>query len=239
MTFIELNNITKKFDFFKALKSISLEIEKDKLLGLIGHNGSGKTTLLRILATLSVPSQGEYLYKGEKIGNLYQLKDQTTLVFQKAKMFNRSVKKNISYGLRTKNLPKSKIEKGVEEGLELIKMQDQAEKNAKKISGGEKQRVALARAFATNPELLLLDEPTSNIDPGNSKIIEDAIKKISDEKDTTVILATHTLFQTKRLSDRTAHLYDGKIVEEGKTEKVFENPKNEKTKKFISGKLIT
>ncbi len=221
------------------MKSISLDIEKDNLLALIGHNGSGKTTLLRILATLSLPTEGDFIYKGEKIEDLYELKGKTTLVFQEAKMFNSTVEKNISYGLKMKNLPASEIEERVNEGLKLIKMEDHASKNAKKLSGGEQQRVALARAFATDPELLLLDEPTSNIDPGNAKIIEEAIKKISNEKNTTVIMATHTLFQTKRLSDRTAHLYDGKILEEGKTKRIFENPKNNKTEKFISGKLIT
>lgn len=209
------------------------------MLALIGHNGSGKTTLLRILATLSAPTEGDYIYKGKRIEDLYELRDKITLVFQEAKMFNSTVEKNIAYGLKMRNLPESEISERVDEGLELIKMQEHADKNAKKLSGGEQQRVALARAFATDPELLLLDEPTSNIDPGNAKIIEEAIKKISGEKDTTVIMATHTLFQTKRLSDRTAHLYDGKILEEGNTEEIFENPKNEKTEKFISGELIT
>lgn len=220
------------------MKSISIEIKEDDLLAFIGHNGSGKTTLLRILASLELPTSGEYLYKGKEVGELYELNKRVTLVFQKSTMFNSTVEDNIAYGLKMQNLPKSEIEEKVSEALKLVKMQNHVEKNAKDLSGGEQQRVALARAFVTNPELLLLDEPTTNIDPGNAKIVEEAIKEIVEKNGTTVIIATHILFQAKRLSNRIAHLYDGKILEEGSTEEVFEDPKYEKTRKFISGELV-
>lgn len=220
------------------MKSISLEIRKGDLLAFIGHNGSGKTTLLRILASLELPTSGRYLYRGEEINELYDLNKRATLVFQKSTMFNSSVEDNIAYGLKVRDFSRSEVESKVSEALELVKMQDHASKNAKDLSGGEQQRVALARAFVIDPDLLLLDEPTSNVDPGNAKIVEEAIKEIVEKNDTTVVLATHTLFQAKRLSNRTAHLYDGKILEEGKTEELFENPKHEKTKGFVSGELI-
>jgi len=220
------------------LKSISLEIEEGELLAFIGHNGSGKTTLLRILATLDTPTSGRYLYRGKEIDELYKLNKRVTLVFQKSTMFNSSVEENVAYGLKMRNFPKLEIEGKVSEALELVKMQDHAEKNAKDLSGGEQQRIALARAFVTDPELLLLDEPTANIDPGNAKIVERAIRKIVEDGNTTVAIATHTLFQARRLSERTAHLYDGEILEEGRTKELFENPRNEKTEKFISGELI-
>lgn len=220
------------------MKSISLEIEEGELLAFIGHNGSGKTTLLRILATLDTPTSGRYLYRGKEIDELYKLNKRVTLVFQKSTMFNSSVEENVAYGLKMRNFPKLEIEGKVSEALELVKMQDHAEKNAKDLSGGEQQRIALARAFVTDPELLLLDEPTANIDPGNAKIVERAIRKIVEDGNTTVAIATHTLFQARRLSERTAHLYDGEILEEGRTKELFENPRNEKTEKFISGELI-
>lgn len=238
MSFIKLKNVTKKFGSFEALKSISLGIKEGELLAFIGHNGSGKTTLLRILASLDTPTGGKYLYRGKEIDELYKLNKNVTLVFQKSTMFNSSVKENIAYGLKVRNLSKSKINEKVSEALELVKMQDHVDKNAKNLSGGEQQRVALARAFVIDPELLLLDEPTANVDPGNAKIVEEAIKEIVKEKSTTVAIATHTLFQAKRLADRTAHLYDGKIVEKGKTKELFENPRDERTEKFVSGELI-
>ncbi len=238
MSFIQLENITKKFGSFEALKSISLEIKEGDLLAFIGHNGSGKTTLLRILASLDIPTSGKYIYRGDEIDELYKLNRRVTLVFQKSTMFNSSVKDNIAYGLKVRNFSKSKIDNKVSEALKLVKMQDHVNKNAKNLSGGEQQRVALARAFVIDPDLLLLDEPTANVDPGNAKIVEEAIKEIVEEKNTTVAIATHTLFQAKRLSNRTVHLYQGKIVEEGGTKELFKNPRDEKTKKFVSGELI-
>ena len=220
------------------MKSVSIEINEGDLLAFIGHNGSGKTTLLRILASLDLPTSGKYLYRGKEIDDLYELNKRVTLVFQKSVMFNASVEDNIAYGLKVRDYSKSEVDEKVSKALDLVKMQNHVEKNAKDLSGGEQQRVALARAFVIDPDLLLLDEPTANVDPGNAKIVEEAIKKIVERNNTTVVIATHTLFQAKRLSNRTAHLYNGEILEEGKTEELFENPKDEKTKKFISGELI-
>ncbi|MFP4005706.1 MAG: phosphate ABC transporter ATP-binding protein [Candidatus Hadarchaeia archaeon] len=229
----------KKFDSFRALKSVSLDISKGDILAIIGHNGSGKTTLMRIMATLDLPTSGEYRYKKREVKDLYELNRKVTLVFQKTTMFSSTVEDNIAYGLKVRGISDEKRERKVRKALELVKMTEHAEKKAKKLSGGEQQRVAMARALVTDPELLLLDEPTSNIDPGNAKIVENSIREISKKNGTTVVFATHSLFQAKRLSEKTAHLFDGRILEKGKTEQVFENPKDERTKKFLSGKLIT
>jgi tungstate transport system ATP-binding protein len=233
-SFITLKNVSKKYGDVVALEGVNLKIERGEVLAIVGHSGAGKTTLLRILALLEKPDEGEYLYNGEMANDKHRTR--ITMIFQKPVMFNASVYTNIMYGLKVRRLGREERDKKVKEVLKLVNLEGYEKYNARKLSGGEQQRVAIARAIAIEPELLLMDEPTANLDPANVTTIEEVIKEIS-KMGTTVVLATHNLFQAKRLSDRTAHLFSGKLVEVSETGEFFGNPKSEITRKFVSGEL--
>jgi len=230
-----VKNLDKSFGEISALKDINLDIEEGGIITLVGVNGAGKTTLLRILAGLEEGSDGEILYGKMKISS-NKLRRIATMVFQKSIMFNRNVYENISFGLKARGFGKEQIDNKVFEALESVGLNNFEKRKAKKLSGGEQQRIALARAFVCNPKLLLLDEPTSNLDPANAIIIENFIK-ISGKKDSSIIVSTHNLFQAKRISTKIAHIYRGKILDIGNPKDFFSNPKNIITKSFLNGEL--
>jgi tungstate transport system ATP-binding protein len=165
-----------------------------------------------------------------------QLRKISTLVFQKSAMFSRSVYANLAYGLRIRHVPKKEIRQKVTEALESVGLQGFEKRRAKKVSGGEQQRVSLARALLLDPKILLLDEPTANLDPTSVRAIERAIvsRRSSEE---IIIMATHNLGQVKRLADFVIFMHEGRIVETGITKDLFDNPKEELTRKFLSGEL--
>jgi tungstate transport system ATP-binding protein len=233
---IIIENVTKIYDEIKALDSITLNLEANRVISLIGVNGSGKTTLLRILAGLEEATKGcvEFYDKRIKAQDLRQI---STLVFQKAIMFNTNVQNNVAFGLKIRNFDPKEIEGRINQALSTVRLCGFHKRKAKKLSTGEQQRIALARAFVIEPKILLLDEPTSNLDPMNAIIIEDAIKKMREKNGCTIILATHNLHQARRLSDKIVHIHFGKILETAKPEDFFENPSNKITKKFINGDL--
>jgi tungstate transport system ATP-binding protein len=233
---IEVIDLSKTFGKINALKNLNLEINLGEIFTFVGVNGSGKTTLLRILSGLEKASKGEILYTGNKIESK-DLRQISTLVFQKSIMFNKSVYENIAFGLRIRGFRKDHIDDKVFKALEVVGLSGFEKRKAKKLSGGEQQRVALARAFVFNPKLLLLDEPTSNLDPANAMIIEKFIKEMKGRKESSIIVSTHNLFQAKRISDRVAHIYRGEILDTGFSEDFFSNPNNSITKKFLSGEL--
>jgi|Deesub1362A_J573_1020465.scaffolds.fasta_scaffold00059_7 tungstate transport system ATP-binding protein len=234
---IELEGITKRFGEVIALDRVSLKIDEARIFAVIGNSGAGKTTLLRIISLLERQDEGRYLYKGEDAWSKEEdLKRRITMVFQKPVMFNTTVYNNIAYGLKLRGYTREEIKTKVAEMLELVRLEGYEKKNAKRLSGGEQQRVAIARALITEPELLVLDEPTANLDAANASVVERCIKELVGDG-TTVIMATHNLFQAKRLSDRVAYLFNGRLIEVGKTERVFEKPENELTEKFINGEL--
>ena len=234
----ELKEINREYDGSVALSNVSLRVKKGEILTIIGPNGAGKTSLLRIMALIDKPTGGSVYYDGVKVtgANRDRLKSKITMVFQEAVLFNTTVHKNLAYGLKLRNCPKREIERKIKEALELVRMKDYEYRPAKKLSGGEQQRVVLARALVLEPELLLLDEPTANLDPTNIAIIERIIRNIKE--DTGVVLATHNLFQAKRLSDKVACLLNGVLLDIGTPRRIFERPTNMKTRKFISGELF-
>ncbi|ABR56057.1 ABC transporter related [Methanococcus aeolicus Nankai-3] len=236
--YMELKNITKLHGGRKVLNNIEFNIKKGEIFCIMGHSGAGKTTLLKILALINKPDYGTYFIGGKEVKWDIDFRRKITLVFQNPVMFNSTVYNNIAYGLKIRKYPKEYIKKKVEDILEHIGLSNYKDRIAKSLSGGEKQRVALARALVIEPEVLLMDEPTANLDPSNSILIENIIKDTVKKYNTTIVLATHNLFQVKRLSDSTAHMYDGKIIEVGTTKKIFSNPKHELTKKFISGEMF-
>jgi tungstate transport system ATP-binding protein len=233
---INVKEVSKTYDNIIVLDSISLDMTSEKLVSLVGVNGSGKTTLLRIIAGLDEPTKGNVIFNNQilRAKNLRRIE---TMVFQKNIMFDNNVFDNVAFGLKIRDFNKEEIENKVEKALISVGLDGFENRKAKKLSGGEQQRVALARAFVIEPEILLLDEPTANLDPSNSLIIEQFIRKIREENGCVVILATHNLYQAKRLSDMIIHIHSGKILDADIPKRFFSNPSNEVTKKFINGEL--
>lgn len=221
---LELRDIVKRFGTIDALCNANLTIMRNKITTLLGPSGSGKTTLLRIIAGLDIPTQGTILYRHSLItdNELITLRQNSTLVFQKSVFFDTTVYNNIAYGLKLKEtISKEEIGNKVTEALELVRLEGFENRRAKKLSGGEQQRVSLARALILNREILLLDEPTVNLDPKNVSIIEDVIQRVNREKKTTIVLATHNMFQAEIVSQRVALILDGTVKEEGTRQEIF------------------
>ena len=233
---LQIEKIDKKYDEITALDSVTLDVMAGKVIALVGVNGSGKTTLLSILAGLDEPDNGDVIIDYKKLRS-QKLRKISTMVFQKNAMFNKRVYDNVSFGLKIRKLAKEDIEKKVTEALFTVGLNGFQKRNAKKLSSGEQQRIALARALVIEPEILLLDEPTSNLDPSNAIIIEDIIKEMGKRNSCVVILATHNLHQAKRLSNEIVHIHYGKILEISSPNNFFKNPTNQITRKFIDGGL--
>lgn len=223
---VELENITKRYSDVTALQDVNLKIRKGEIFTLMGPNGSGKTTMLRIMAGLDKPTSGEIYFDEVKVNdsNRRQIRNRSTMVFQKPTVFNTTVYDNISYGLNVRKHPRKETNKKVSEVLKLVKLEGYERRPAKKLSGGEQQRVSLARALVLNPELLLLDEPTANLDPVTTSIIEETISYVNREFKTTVVIATHNMFQAESVTERVALLLGGKIAEIGTVSEIFRKP---------------
>jgi tungstate transport system ATP-binding protein len=220
---VELRNVTKVYGNLTAVDGITLQVSEAEILALLGPNGSGKSTLLKMLAIILQPSTGEVYFQGVQVNerNIEQMRMESTLVFQKTVLFTSSVYDNVAYGLKIRKLPKRAIEEEVHKAIELVRLEGFEKRQAKKLSGGEQQRVALARALVLKTKLLLLDEPTANLDPKNASIVEEAIGTVNRERKTTVIIATHNMLQAKNLPTRIALIENGRIGEVGKPQEIF------------------
>ena len=227
--------MTKKFGSVTAIDSLSLRLEASNIIVIVGVNGSGKTTLLRLLAGLEEPDFGSIIINNS-VKKTNELRQLSTLVFQKTTVFNRTVFSNLEFGLRLRGYEKDTIKKKISEALDIVGLEGFENRNAKKISGGEQQRVALARAFLLEPKILLLDEPTSNLDVNSAKIIEKVLQE-RKKSDNIIVLSTHNLYQAKRLGNEIVHIHEGKIINQAKQKDFFSKPKNKITEKFIKGDL--
>ena len=228
MPIIEAQSLFKEYSGKQVLKDINFRVQNGEIFVLVGPNGAGKTTLLRILDLLEEPTNGRFLFDGESIN--YSAKDKAALrrrismVFQQTVLFNMSVFDNVAYGLKVRGENKVGTEKRVRATLELVQLRGFEHKNALALSGGEAQRVALAQALVTEPEVLLLDEPTANLDPRNLSIVEEALSRVNREKKTTMIMATHNMFQAENLASRVAVLNEAKIEMIGTFQEIFGKP---------------
>ncbi len=205
------------------------------MLTLVGINGAGKTTLLRVIAGLEERDKGNILLDGKDI-NAKRLRQIATLVFQKTVMFNRSVYGNLAYGLKIRGRKDSEIKERIDLELSAVGLRNFEKRKARKTSGGEQQRIAFARALLLNSRILLLDEPTTNLDPNSATTIERSIASRKKEDEIT-IMATHNLAQARRLADEIIHIYNGRIVERSCPDEFFNNPRSEISRKFIDGEL--
>ena len=214
-----------------------LEVMRGETLAIIGPSGCGKTTLLRLLQFLERPSAGRLVFDGQQIGTSPPLavRRRVTTVFQRPIVLNRSVHDNLAYGLVARGV-KAHGDR-IARLLDALALGPFAHAPARTLSGGEVQRVAFGRALAFDPEVLLLDEPTANLDPFNVALIE---RLIRDQKarGATIVLATHHVFQARRLADRTAFLLDGQVVEVASTSRFFDTPTDPRTRAFLTGDMI-
>ena len=226
MPFLHIKNLTKRYKSATALDSINLKIQKGEFLTILGPNGAGKTTLLKILACIDKPTKGELHIDGAKVNdrNRSQFRKKITMVFQRNVLFSTNVYDNIAYGLKLRGCSKEEMNEGIKNVLRLVKLEGHEKRHVNRLSGGEQQRVSLARALVLNTELLLLDEPTANLDPKSTSIIEEAITHVNQKLNTTIVMATHNMFQAKRITGKAALLSRGKITEVGAVNEIFESP---------------
>ncbi|MGV8175440.1 MAG: phosphate ABC transporter ATP-binding protein [Methanothrix sp.] len=226
MPLLDVRSLGKSYSHSEILRDINLSLERGEVLGLIGPTGSGKTTLLRLINLLEEPTTGEILYDGRAISGRPEreriaVRKRMAMVFQKPVMFKASVIENVSFGLkmRGKQSP-PEIRKRAMEALEAVGLAGYEGRDANTLSGGEMQRVALARAIVLQPELLLLDEPSANLDPGSVKAIDRLLKRLAGEE-MTMILATHNMLQCSRLADRVAVLVGGRLKATVKSDEIL------------------
>ncbi len=241
-TILTLKDIKKSYGGQRVLDIPALTLEKGRITALVGPSGSGKSTFLKIINGIETPCEGAMAFDGEAIPfqKTFSLETRRKmiLVFQKSVLFNTTVYENIAYGLKIRGADKQSLSGKVTDILELIGMKDKAHQRALTLSGGEAQRVAVARALVTAPRLLLMDEPTSDLDPSNVAVIEKLIRHARDTLHASVIVVTHNMHQAKRLADHMVFIMDGRIVEAGTPEKLFSDPEKELTRAFINGEMV-
>jgi tungstate transport system ATP-binding protein len=210
----EVENLTKTYSGRTVLNVADLALESGKVYGLLGPNGAGKTTLLEILGFLRTPTTGEIRFRGERVQFvepvLRRLRRRVVVVEQHPILFTTSVYKNVEFGPKMRKVPRAERDKVVWESLERVGMQDFAHARANRLSGGETQRVAIARALACSPQVLFLDEPTSNVDVQNQIAIESIIREINRDRSITVMMTSHNLLQARKLTDDFIYLFQGR-----------------------------
>jgi tungstate transport system ATP-binding protein len=228
MLLIETRDLWQKRDDRDILKNINITVERGEILAFIGPTGAGKTTLLRLIDMLDTPTSGKIFFRGMDVTASEKLRLETrrsmSFVLQKPIVFNVSVQDNIAYALKWRGMDRHRVREKVAEILELVGMSDYAGRNARTLSGGEMQRVAIARAIVTDPEVLLLDEPTANLDPVSASKMEDLIADIIRKETVTIIMTTHDMLQGQRLADRINVIVDGEIVQTGDPRSIFNRP---------------
>jgi tungstate transport system ATP-binding protein len=241
MNILELEGISKKYDQEEILRNVNLKIKKGANLGLIGPTGCGKTTLLRIIDLLENPDSGKIIFNDTDVLNSskkekIKLRRKIGMVFQKPVVFRGTVMENVAYGPDIRGRDKNALKGKISEKLESLGLGGYEDRDASSLSGGETQRMALARVLINEPELLVLDEPTANLDPLSTEKIESIILELK-KKETTVIMATHDLIQGQRLCEEIAIL-NHEIYQIGSPEDVFSKPKNRFVADFVGVKNI-
>lgn len=235
-----LDNLVKRYDSRTICHIGHLEIYQGEILGIMGPSGAGKSTLLRMLNFLEAATSGTIRFNGfvaNGNGRLpLEVRRKVTTVFQEPVLLSTSVRANVAYGLWLRG------QKGVghrlQQALEQVGLSHLSKAPAHTLSAGEKQRVALARAMVVAPEVLLLDEPTANLDPYNVSLIEELISAVNREQGTTIVLVTHNVFQARRLAHRAMLMLEGRMVEVGETERLFTRPQDPRTLAFIRGEMV-
>ena len=237
----ELQAVRQTYGTRTVLDIPSLAIQHGEILALIGPSGAGKSTLLRLLALLEPPAQGSVsAHMGGRGVTFAQAsiidRRKIAMVFQRPILLSRSVRANVAYGLQLRGRRNDLA--CIDEALHRVALAPLANAHPRTLSGGEAQRVALARALVLQPSVLLLDEPTANLDPANGRLIEDLVREQHRRYGTAIIVATHNLFQARRLATRVGFLMDGKLVEIAPAKTLFTSPQDSRTAAFISGEMV-
>jgi tungstate transport system ATP-binding protein len=236
----KIQELTKEYEGRTVIDHLSLSIKRGEVFAVVGPSGAGKSTFLRMLNFLEPPTTGRIIFDGREFSSGSEMpldfRRRVTTVFQHPMLLNQSVWENVTYGLRLRgNLRSNGSSRAVLDEIGLTKL---ATQNARTLSGGEAQRVALARAMIIRPDVLLLDEPTANLDPYNIGLIEDFVRKTNQVNQTSVVLVTHNIFQARRLAHRVALMLEGKIVEVAANEIFFKAPRDPRTTAFVRGDMV-
>jgi phosphate transport system ATP-binding protein len=249
----EIKIYTRKFNFFygntQALTDINIEIEKNKVTALIGPSGCGKSTFLRSLNRMNdiilgtriegtVAIDGKDIY--DRSVDVVDLRRRVGMVFQKSNPFPKSLFDNVAYGLRingerNKSVIAGRVEQSLKDAALWDEVKDRLEDSAMDLSGGQQQRLCIARALAVKPEVILMDEPASALDPIATTKIEELIFKLKEKY--TIVIVTHNMQQAARVSDYTAFFYLGELIEFGETDQIFTRPRLKKTEDYVTGRF--
>ena len=236
---VVMDGVYKRFKDFEALKSVDFKVGKQEVVVVIGPSGSGKSTLIRCINRLEEHDGGRIFVDGTElttdIRNIQEIRKETGMVFQGFNLFpHLSILTNVAMGPRqVRRMPKAEAEALALELLTRVKIPEQADKYPAQLSGGQQQRVAIARALAMKPKVMLFDEPTSALDPEMINEVLDVIKELAREG-MTMVVVTHEMGFAREVADRVVFMADGEIVEVGTPEDIFDRPKEERTKKFLS-----
>jgi len=235
-----LDNVVKSYGGREVLHVDSLDIHWGEIFSIVGPSGSGKSTLLRLLDFLEPPTAGQIHFQNHSVNGAgpvpLAIRRQVTTVFQRPVLLNATVHGNVAYGVKIRG--ERRGERRVREALARVGLTEFARAPVRTLSGGEAQRVALARAMVVEPQVLLLDEPTANLDPYNVGLIEGIVADLNRTKGTTIVLVTHNVFQAKRLAHRVALLLEGRIVEVAPAEQFFSSPSDPRTLAFVRGEMV-
>lgn len=246
---VNIKNLELFYGEYKALKDVNMQMYKNEITALIGPSGCGKSTLLKTLNRMNDLVEGCKVTGKVEIGgadiygeglDLSYLRKNVGMVFQKPNPFPMSIYENIVYGPKTFGIKNKSdldgiVEKSLKQSAMWEELKDRLNKSALGLSGGQQQRLCIARALAVSPNIILMDEPTSALDPISTGKIEELCLEL--KKDVTIIMVTHNMQQAVRISDRTAFMLLGDLMEYEKTDELFSNPKNEKTEKYITGRF--
>ena len=244
---LRLEDVSVFYATTPAVRNVSLSISHGEVLALIGPSGCGKTTLLRTLNRLTeltpnASHSGRILLDGEEIDELVDtdLRSRVSMVFQQPNPFPMSIFDNVGFALREQSRRRPRrpeLEPLVSQALQRAGLYEEVRadlgRSALRLSGGQQQRLCIARAIAQKPEILLMDEPCSALDPRSTAVIEDLIGQLS--KELTIVIVTHNLQQARRIADRVAFMYLGDLVEVGETEQIFTAPREQQTREYIAG----
>ena len=239
MAEVRVSNVSRSFGSMKALDAVSIDFPDGGFYGLLGPSGSGKTTLLRMIAGFDFPDSGSIVIGGESVERVPVEKRRIGMVFQNYALFpNMSVADNVAFGLSVRGVTKAEIGREVQRALDLVQLGKLGARRPHQLSGGQRQRVALARAIVTKPRVLLLDEPLSALDKSLRVDMQVELKRIQREVGITTIFVTHDQEEALTMSDRIGILRDGRLVQEGPPEDIYDNPKSEFAATFLGAATI-
>jgi tungstate transport system ATP-binding protein len=236
-TIYRIEELEKEYEGRTVLNIARLDVFAGEILVIVGPSGAGKSTLLRLLNFLESPTRGQIFFQNQPLNGSapIELRRQVTTVFQRPILLRASVRENVAYGLRLRG---ERAEERIAEILARVGLDALAHTLAPKLSGGEMQRVALARALVIEPRVLLLDEPTANLDPYNVGLIEEIVREHNRARGTTIVLVTHNVFQARRLAQRAGLLLNGRLIEVSAASQFFDSPNDSRTAAFVRGEMV-